>query len=149
MSVVFTSVLDPSHEAELLRLLFFNRNQHKIRNDVLLLIERYGMAHVRTVGDCLRIVFDSSPEPQTLYVLERSDGHDSLVGVMVYLREEDRLSLVIAAVREDYVATGGESEEPLLRKMIKVLSDVARRVKGVTSVVVFPGTSRERTLHVP
>lgn len=137
---VFRSILDQSYKDELERLLFFNQNQDRFRSDVLLLIQRYGMAHVETIDGRIRVVLESAPEPQTLYMLERSNGHDQLVGVMVYLRENDSLSLVIAAAHEDYVSI------PLMWTMIDVLRDIARQVKGVSSVTIYPGTRRERKL---
>ena len=148
-TTVFTSVLSPSHKEDLERLLFFNQNQDKVLTEVPLLIQRYGMAHVRVLNDRLHVVLDSSPEPQTLFVLEQSDGPDRLVGVMAYLREGSTLSLVIAAVREDYAGARTDREERLITKMVDVLCDVARRVKGIASVTVFPGTPRERKLSVP
>ncbi len=41
-----------------------------------------------------------------------------------------------------------DDEEPLVKKMVDVLRDVARRVKGIESVSLFPGTPRERQLPV-
>ena len=111
-------------------------------------MRRYGMARVKVADDRLRVVLDASPEPQTLYVLERSNEMDTLVGVMVHLREGDTLSLVIAAVHEDYAGARTVCEKPLLKKMFAVLCAVGRRVKGILWVNVFPGTPRERKLRV-
>lgn len=135
--ILFTSILNSSYKDELERQLFFNQNQEKIRSDIFLLIKRYGMAHVRAFDDHLRVVLDASPEPQTLFVLERFKGEDRLIGVMVYLREGDTLSLIIAAVYENCAGV------PLLRKMIDELCDIARRIKGIKTVTLFPGTHRE------
>ncbi|KKK76365.1 hypothetical protein LCGC14_2864390, partial [marine sediment metagenome] len=146
--ILFTSILRPDYTEELERLLFFNQNQDKVQSDLPLLIQRYGMAHIKVTGDCLRVLLDSSPQPQTLYALARSDGFERLVGVTVYLREGDTLSLVIAAVCEDYAGTRTNGEEPLVRKMVGVLRDVARRVKGINSVTLFPGTLREKQVLV-
>jgi hypothetical protein len=145
--ILFTSILRTTYKEELERLLFFNQNQHKVGTAIPLLMERYGMARVEVLHDRLRVLLDSSPEPQTLFVLERSNGPDRLVGVMVYLREGDTLSLIMAAVREDYAGLRTEGEEPLARRMVDVLRDVARRVKGITSVTIFPGTPREGKLR--
>ncbi len=146
--IVFTSTLGSSYREELERLLFFNQNQDKVQTDLPLLIERYGMAHVEESHDRLRIALESTPQPQTLYALEHSEGHERLVGVMVYLRQRDTLSLVIAAVCEDYAGKRPHDEEPLVRQMVDVLCDVARQVKGIESVTLFPGTPRERQLPV-
>jgi hypothetical protein len=139
---VFTSVLSPSYKEELERQLFFNQNQARAQTDVVLLIQRYGMARVQTSSDRLRVVLDLSPAPQTLYVLEQNKTQERLVGVMVYLREGDTLSLIIAAVHEDYAGV------PLVWKMVDVLCDIARRVKGITSVTLFPGTGREKKFRI-
>jgi hypothetical protein len=141
-NLVFTSILGTGHREELERLLFFNQNQDKFRTEVPPLIERYGMARVKAQNDGLRVVLDSSPEPQTLYMVERFNAGERLFGVMVYLREGDTLSLVIAAAHEEYRGP------PLVWKMVDVLCDIARRVKGIRWVTVFPGTQRERRLLV-
>ena len=147
-TIVFSSILSASYREELERLLFFNQNQDKAETDLPLLIGRYGMAHVEESDDRLRIALESTPEPQTLYALEQNDGLERLVGVTVYLREQDTLSLVIAAVCEDYAGKRPDGEEPLVRQMVDVLCDVARQVKGIESVTLFPGTPRERKLTV-
>jgi hypothetical protein len=147
-TLAFTSVLSPDHRDELERLLFFNQNQDKAREDLPLLIQRYGMAHVKVADDRLRVVLDSSPPPQALYVLEQSDGRDRLVGVTVYLREQDTLSLVVAAVAEDYAGASADREQPLVKKMVDAMCDIARRVNGITSVTVFPATPHEKKLPV-
>jgi len=144
----FTSVLPRNYKPELERLLFFNPNQEKAVQDIPMLVERYGMAHVIEIRGRLRVVFESSPEPQTLYVLDQSDDTRAsvLAGVMVYLREEDTLSLIIAAVHEAYAATPQADDEPLVAQMVDVLRDVGRRIQGIKSITLFPGTSRARTL---
>jgi hypothetical protein len=147
-SIVFTSTIHSSYKAELERLLFFNQNQQKAREDVPLLVERYGMAHVETCREQLRIRLAASPEPQTLYAMEQTDGAERLVGVMVYLREGDTLSLVIAAVHEDYAGQRSGSQPPLVARMVALLHDVGRRVKGIHSVTLFPGTRRERKVAI-
>ncbi len=147
-TIVFSSILSASYREELERLLFFNQNQDKAETDLPLLIGRYGMAHVEESHDRLRIALESTPRPQTLYALEQTDGLERLVGVTVYLRERDTLSLVIAAVCEDYAGKRPADEKPLVRQMVDVLCDVARQVKGIESVTLFPGTPRERQLPV-
>ena len=145
-TIAFTSILGPSYREELERLLFLNQNQDKVRADLPLLIQRYGMAHVSVSDDRLRVVFDSPPEPETLYAVEKTDGPDRLVGVMVYLREGDTLELVIAAVAEDYAGARTDGRQLLVTKMVDQLCDVARRVSGIKSVTIFPATPRERQL---
>jgi hypothetical protein len=147
-SIVFTSAISSTYKAELERLLFFNQNQQRAHEDVPLLVERYGMAHVETCREQLRVRLAASPEPQTLYAVEQADGTERLVGVMVYLREGDTLSLVIAAVHEDYAGRRLDSQQPLVAKMIALLRDVGRRVKGIHSVTLFPGTRRERKVAI-
>ncbi len=145
-TLTFTSVLDTSHKQELERLLFFNQNQEKVLDDLPLLIQRYGMAHVAIHDDRLRITLEASPPPQALYVIEQSDAPDRLAGVTVYLREGDTLSLVIVAVCEDHAGPPAHGQQPLVRKMVDAMRNVARRIDGVTSVTLFPATPRAKKL---
>ena len=144
----FTSVLGPSYQGELERLLFFNQNQRKAQENLPLLIGRYGMARVTVADGRLRVVLESSPPPQVLYVLDRSDTGPRLVGVSVYLREADTLSLVIVAVAEDYAGAAADGEQPLVKKIVRAMCDVARRIHGVTSVTLFPATPNEKKLSL-
>ena len=147
-NIVFTSSLPTSYKTELERLLFFNQNQQKARQDVPQLVERYGMAHVVADSNLLRVRLAASPAPQTLYAMEHGDGTERLVGVMVYLREDDTLSLVIAAVHEDYAGPACGSRQPLVAEMVELLRSVGRRIRGIRSVTLFPGTQRQRKLPI-
>jgi hypothetical protein len=143
-----TSTLDASYRADLEKLLFFNSNQQKVRSDVLSVIERYGVPRIKEADGRLRVTLGPSTEPQTLYVLDPSAAPRALIGVLVYTREGDTLSLLHTAVREDHTYRAAQGAEPLLVRMVAQLREVARRVKGVSSVTLFPGTPKARRLRV-
>jgi len=138
--IAFTSVLGGEHKQELERLLFFNGNQAKVSDAVTLVAQRYGTPRVQVVGERLRVGLDSV-QPQTLFAVRRAAAGIEPVGVMVYTREDDALVVLFLAVHEDYASRGPKADRRLLMRMTGELRGLARRVKGITSVVLFVGRS--------
>ena len=87
-------------------------------------------------------------QPQTLYAIENSDQSRPLVGVVVFSREAERLVVLHVAVREDRVKKREASGRPVLLEMIDAVCGVGRKIKGIASVVMFPGTAKELRLPV-
>lgn len=146
--IAFTSNLSSHYATDLEELLFFHPRQDNVRAHVMEINERYGAPRIDVANDRVFVVLDSSRRPQTLYVLEVSDGQQSLIGVMVYLRENATLSLLHVAVREDWTGMRSDGRPALLLTMVERLRDIARRIKGIRSLTVFPGTAGEHRLSV-
>ena len=146
--IVFTSNLSSRYKSHLEELLFFNPGQERVRAKVADINSRYGAPRIEAVNGRLSVVLESSRPPQTLYVLEGEDGQASLIGAMVYLREADTLSLLHVAVREDWTGIRSDGGAPIVLSMADQLRDIARRVKGIRSITVFPGTARENIVPV-
>jgi len=138
--LAFTSVLGGEHKQELERLLFFNDNQLKVSDAVMVVARRYGTPRVQVVSERLRVGLDSV-QPQTLFAVRRSASKVEPVGVMVYTRENDALVVLFLAVHEDYASRGPKANQRLLMRMTGELRGIARQVKGITSVVLFVGRS--------
>ena len=138
--IAFTSVLGPEHKQELERLLFFNDNQAKVSEAVVRIAERYGTPRVHVAGERLRVGLESA-QPQTLFAVRPAGGGVEPVGVMVYTREEDALVVLFLAVHEHYASRGPKADQRLLMRMTAELRTIARRVKGITSLVLFVGRS--------
>ena len=146
--IEFTSNLPLGLATDLEELLFFNPRQYKVRTNVLQINERYGAPRVEVIDDRVFVALDASPQPQTLYMLAISDEQETLVGVMVYLRENDTLSLLHVAVHEDWAGMRPHHGPPVLIRMVDQLRHVGCRIRGIQSITVFPGTVAERRLSV-
>jgi hypothetical protein len=136
--ISFTSVLGQEHKQELERLLFFNDNQAKVSDAVMLIAERYGAPRVQVVAERLRVGLESA-QAQTLFAVRRAAAGVEPVGVMVYTREEDALVVLFLAVHEHYASRGPKADQRLLMRMTAELRGIARRVKGIASLVLFVG----------
>jgi hypothetical protein len=138
--IAFTSTLGPEHKHALERLLFFNDNQAKASEAVLLVTRRYGVPRIQIVSERLRIGLESA-QVQTLFAVRRTGPTVEPVGVVVYTREEDALVVLFVAVHEHYSSRGPKADRRLLMRMTHELKAIARRVKGVGSLVLFVGRS--------
>ena len=73
-------------------------------------------------------------EVQTLFAL---DG-DTLVGVMVYSRVLlERLTVIHIAVDQDYSSHGKFAQHMLVVRMLELLRNSARRIKGVETIRIM------------
>lgn len=145
--IVFTSELGPEHKQELERLLFFNGNQAKVSEAVILVAERYGTPRVQIVSERLRVGLEST-QAQTLFAVRRPASGVEPVGVVVYTREEDALLVLYLAVHEHYATRGPRADERLLLRMTDELRAIGRRVKGISSLVLFVGRSRPARITI-
>ena len=141
--IVFSSMLSRSFYQDLQNLLFFNMNQGKVAADLVRIVERYGAPRIKVVDDRLRVVTDSLTPVQTLFVLDGEGSAARLIGIIVYTREGDTLTVLYCAVLQDYCASRSEAEQPLFLRIVSELCKVGRRIKGVGSITVFlRGTTR-------
>jgi len=147
-TVHFTSALDPSYRSRLEELLFFNANQSTTGPQVIAVIERYGAPRVVVDGEKLRVLCGGSLCPQTLYAVETSETSQALVGVVIFTREEETLVVLHIAVREDYTQRSQPGRRPLVLEMLEEVRGIGRRIKGVSSIAVFPYTAQEARLPV-
>ena len=146
--IVFTSNLSSRYKRHLEELLFFNPGQERVRAKLIGINSRYGAPRIEALDGRLSVVLESSRPPQTLFVVEGGDGQESLIGAMVYLREDATLSLLHVAVREDWTGIRSDGGAPIVLSMADQLRDIARRVKGIRSITVFPGTARENIVPI-
>ena len=146
--IVFSSNLSSRYTSELEKLLFFNPGQESVRAKLIEINARYGAPRIEARNGRLSVALESSPRPQTLYVLASQDEQESLIGAMVYLREADTLSLLHVAVREDWTGIRTDGGAPIVLSMADQLKSIARRIKGLRSITLFPGTARENIVPV-
>jgi hypothetical protein len=88
-------------------------------------------------------------DAQVLFAVRRVEaGGVAPVGVVVYTREDDALVVLFLAIHEDFTARGPMGDRRLLLRMTDELRAIARRVKGVRSVLVFVGRPTPMRLPV-
>ena len=145
--IAFTSVLGPEHKQELERLLFFNDNQARVSEAVILVAERYGPPRVQVVSERLRVGLEAA-QAQALFAVRPTESGVEPVGVMVYTREDDALVVLYLAVHEHYTSRGPRADERLLMRMTSELRAIARRVKGISSLVMFVGRSTPTRISI-
>jgi hypothetical protein len=144
--IIFSSVLNSDYYDDLEKLMFFNPQQEKVRNEVISAVERYGQPKIYRDGDRLRIGVGSFSMVQALFALngQKADsakripcGNRELLGMIAYMRENpDNMAILHIVVREDYSAVGIHSNEMLLMHLIDRVREIAAKIKGISCVTL-------------
>ena len=142
----YTSTLQPDYSEALERLMFFNPGQQSAMAAIVDSVETFGAPSVYTDEDGrLRVKVEKLDEVQTLFAL---DG-DALVGVLVYSRVAlEHLAVIHIAVDQDYSVHGKFAGSMLVMRMLELLRNSARRIKGVESIRMLYGENRIREFSV-
>lgn len=135
----FSSSLPAEHREEAERILFFNLQQEKMKDGIRAVSKTYGLPKLVCEDERLRMKVSSGLAVQTLFVTTRGVGGDGPVGAIVFTRQDDALVALYMAVHEDYSANGAHGDEKLMLKMLKELESIARRVRGVSSMLLYLG----------
>lgn len=138
-NLVFTSILGAEHRDNLERLLFFNENQARTYDGVSFVVKRYGTPRIQTDNKRLCIALDSSVQTQSLFTITRVRGEIRPVGVVVYTREADTLVVLFVAVDSEFSGRGVRGHGMVLVRMIGEVKAIARRVRGISRVLVYMG----------
>jgi hypothetical protein len=137
---VFTSKLPVDYRDDLEKLLFFNAQQDRVKAGIVESVEKYGVPRIIADGEQLRVSVGKWGEVQTLFALAWHDMRWSLIGVMIYAREDhENLVLLHIGVSEDYASAGANADQMLLLRFICTLRDVARSIRGIRSVKIIYG----------
>lgn len=135
--IVFSSVLHSSYYDELEKLMFFNPQQGKVRNEVISAVERYGQPKIYRDGDRLRIGVGSAPMVQALFALDEAKITNKLLGVIAYMRENsENIAILHIVVREDYSAIGVHANQMLVMHLIDRVRQIAAKIKGVNTITI-------------
>jgi hypothetical protein len=137
LPIDFTSTLSCDYRDELEQLLFMNGNQKKVHESALLAIERYGTPQISTNNNRLWVTFDSGIEAQSLFLVERCEERDRLVGAIVYTRDGNTLDVLFIAVLEAYSFGGEEANASIFFSSLATIKSIARRIKGIESIRLF------------
>lgn len=136
----FSSVLTDSHHDELTELVFFNRQQDRVREGIVDAIERYGVPELVTRSGTLRFTVGRLGEVQALYALDTSARRSRLAGVMLYARTApDRVVLLHIGLSPEYSSRGPRSDALLALKLIEQLKKSCAAIKGVETIEILYG----------
>ncbi|WP_354635507.1 hypothetical protein [Planktothricoides raciborskii] len=135
--IIFSSVLNSDYYDDLEKLMFFNPQQEKVRNEVISAVERYGQPKIYRDGDRLRIGVGSFSMVQALFALNGQKADRQLLGMIAYMRENpDNMAILHIVVREDYSAVGIHGNEMLLMHLIDRVREIAAKIKGISCVTL-------------
>jgi hypothetical protein len=141
----YTSTLKAEYSEELERLMFFNPGQQDALAAIMNSLETFGSPSVYTDNGVLRVKVEKLNEVQTLYAMD----DDTLIGVLVYSRVMlDCLSVLHIAVNEEYSAHGKQAKSMLVMRMLELLRNNARRIKGVETIRLMCNNNQVRELSV-
>ena len=145
MMLRYTSTLKQGYIEDLEHLMFFNPGQQSVLPVIVDSLEQFGSPSVYTSGGCLRVKLEKLNEAQTLYAMD----DDTLVGVLIYSRIMlDRLTVIHIAVHQDYSSSGKFAHNMLVMRMLKLLRNSARCIKGVKTIRVICSGNQVRDCSV-
>jgi hypothetical protein len=125
--------------------MFFNPGQQIALSAILNSLDTFGSPSVYVDGGRLRIKVEKLDEVQTLYALD----DDTLVGVMIYSRILlERFTVIHIAVDQDYSSYGKFARKMLVMRMLELLRNSARRIKGVETIRLICNGSQIRDFSV-
>ncbi len=138
--ITFSSVLPPSRQDELAELLFFNVQQHRVRNDIVNAIEQYGVPEIVVDDQSLRVHVGQLGEVQSVFALTRNTG--KLIGVMLYARvSETKLVLLHIGIDPRFGSASKGREQLLALRLISQLRATAKTIRGITTLEILYGNS--------
>jgi hypothetical protein len=141
----YTSTLNPEYGEELERLMFFNPGQQKALESIIDSLETFGSPSVYVDSGKLRVKVEKLNEVQTLFALDE----DTLIGVLVYSRIVlDRLTVIHIAVHHEYSSHGKYANNMLVLRMLELLRNNARRIKGVRAIRIICSGNQYRDYSV-
>ena len=142
--VAITSKLGTDQRVALEQVLFFNVNQHRVRNGIEHSIETYGVPEIYEQDGNLRIRVGEIPGVQSLFAVS---PQGSPVGAAVFVRAAHERFVVLHLVVAPRDGSAEETNTPVLLKLMHGIRSAARRTRGVDRIeLVYTGNNPMR-LH--
>jgi hypothetical protein len=143
--ISITSKLAADQRTALEQLLFFNVNQHRVRDGIQQSIETYGVPEIQERDGSLRIRVGDIEGVQTLFAV---DPNGRPLGVAVFVRlARDRFVVLHLGV-EPRLRSASESNTPVLLRLMHEIRSAARRTHGVHSIELVYKERHSVRLHV-
>jgi hypothetical protein len=129
--IAVISKLNVEQRPALEQLLFFNVNQHRVRNGIEDSIRTYGMPQICEREGSLRIDFAAVGDVQNLFAVN-TDGRP--IGVALFMRAgEDRFVVIHVGVEPPPGKQSG-ANPPVLFKLMHAVRRAARRTRGIQRI---------------
>jgi hypothetical protein len=135
--IEFSSVLPAAYRCELEQLLYFNRLQSRAAPAIAKLVERYGQPCIQQADGRLQVGVGNVAGVQALFAFGAADDARRLAGLAIYTREGEDLVLIHIAVARAFSFRGARRPAPVAMRLVHEVREVARRLNGVTGVVLY------------
>ena len=137
MNLVFSSRVPSQCRAALEDLLFFNPQQHRVREGILESLQQFGQPRLEETADGLSVRVGNH-EAQTLFAFDRDRRGMDPVGVVVFLRTAPTdISIMHVAVRPDYSLQGRHGGVGVGLTLVEKVKEIATRIVGIKRIVFF------------
>jgi hypothetical protein len=141
MQIAIASTLAPRYRRSVERLVFFNREQGRRREDIVRALAVYGQPRILADPPGLSVCLDGPHSTQCLFALTERMGQRVVCGVVVYARPSEQEVVIVHVAVRNPVARGARSAVAVLLRLIRQVRNVARHLRG-TEHLHFPYTGR-------
>ena len=137
MNLEFSSRVPTQCRAALEELLFFNPQQHRVREGIINSLAKFGQPRLEETAGALSVRVGQH-EAQTLFVYDRDRYGVEPVGVVVFLRTAPpEIAIMHIAVHPDYALQGRRGKVGLGVTLVEKVREIASRIVGVQRIVFF------------
>jgi len=137
VNLVFSSRVPNDCRSALEDLLFFNPQQHRVRDGIINSLEQFGHPRLEETGDGLAVRVGNQ-EAQTLFAYDRDRRGHEPVGVVVFVRTAPtEIAVMHVAVHPDYGLQGRRGGVGLGVTLVEKVKEIAARIVGVQRIVFF------------
>ena len=137
MNLVFSSRVPSQCRSALEDLLFFNPQQHRVREGILESLEQFGQPRLEETADGLSVRVGNH-EAQTLFAYDRDRRGIDPVGVVVFLRTAPTdIAIMHVAVHPDYSLQGRHGGVGVGLTLVEKVKEIAARIVGIKRIVFF------------
>ena len=137
MNLVFSSKAPKECRLALEDLLFFNPQQHRVREGIVNSLNQFGHPRVEETADGLSVRVGDQ-EAQTLFAFDRDRRASDPVGVVVFLRTSPaEIAVIHVAVHRSYALQGRRADVGVGVTLVEKVKEIARRIVGVQRIVFF------------
>jgi hypothetical protein len=146
VEIRFSSTLPLSYRDELERIVFFNRDQHRVADPLLAAVSHFGAPSIVQDGNSLRFSVPAFGPVQSLYALDENATPARLAGVVMFVRDRDSPDTMVVlhlAVHEDYAGDGPNAEHWVAPRLMSAVRNACLQIRGVAYLrVLYPSGRR-------